>query len=104
MQIVPRYITSGVCQDITKAIEEGGFKITFYPAGVQNFAYEGKSYGVLGRLRRGGKVEVYVDSGIRRGTDVLKAIACGARAVFIGRPVLRRAIFILRSPNEISRN
>jgi (S)-2-hydroxy-acid oxidase len=35
-----------------------------------------------------GKVEVYVDSGIRRGTDVLKAIACGARAVFIGRPVL----------------
>jgi 4-hydroxymandelate oxidase len=36
----------------------------------------------------GGKVEVYVDGGIRRGTDVLKAIACGARAVFIGRAVL----------------
>ena len=36
----------------------------------------------------GGKVEVYVDGGIRRGTDVLKAIACGARAVLIGRPVL----------------
>ena len=36
----------------------------------------------------GGKVEVYVDGGIRRGTDVLKAIACGARAVFLGRPVL----------------
>jgi 4-hydroxymandelate oxidase len=36
----------------------------------------------------GAKVEVYVDGGIRRGTDVLKAIACGARAVFIGRPVL----------------
>jgi 4-hydroxymandelate oxidase len=35
-----------------------------------------------------GKLEVYVDGGIRRGTDVLKAIACGARAVFIGRPVL----------------
>jgi isopentenyl diphosphate isomerase/L-lactate dehydrogenase-like FMN-dependent dehydrogenase len=35
-----------------------------------------------------GEVEVYVDGGIRRGTDVLKAIACGARAVFIGRPVL----------------
>jgi 4-hydroxymandelate oxidase len=31
----------------------------------------------------GSKVEVYVDGGIRRGTDVLKAIACGARAVFI---------------------
>jgi 4-hydroxymandelate oxidase len=36
----------------------------------------------------GGKIEVYVDGGIRRGTDVLKALACGARAVFIGRPVL----------------
>jgi 4-hydroxymandelate oxidase len=36
----------------------------------------------------GGEVEVYVDGGIRRGTDVLKAIACGAHAVFIGRPVL----------------
>jgi len=36
----------------------------------------------------GGKVEVYVDGGIRRGTDVLKAIACGARAVFIGRSVV----------------
>ena len=29
-----------------------------------------------------------VDGGIRRGTDVLKALALGARAVLIGRPVL----------------
>jgi 4-hydroxymandelate oxidase len=36
----------------------------------------------------GSNIEVYVDGGIRRGTDVLKAMACGARAVFIGRPVL----------------
>jgi 4-hydroxymandelate oxidase len=36
----------------------------------------------------GGAVELYLDGGIRRGTDVLKAIACGARAVFIGRPAL----------------
>jgi 4-hydroxymandelate oxidase len=35
-----------------------------------------------------GTIEVYMDGGIRRGTDVLKAIAFGARAVFIGRPVL----------------
>ena len=28
------------------------------------------------------------DSGIRRGTDVLKALALGARAVLLGRPVL----------------
>jgi 4-hydroxymandelate oxidase len=36
----------------------------------------------------GNRVEVYVDGGIRRGTDVLKALALGARAVLVGRPVL----------------
>jgi len=35
-----------------------------------------------------GTVEVYVDSGIRRGSDVLKALALGARAALIGRPYL----------------
>jgi (S)-2-hydroxy-acid oxidase len=36
----------------------------------------------------GEEVEVYLDGGILRGTDVLKALALGARAVFLGRPVL----------------
>ena len=36
----------------------------------------------------GEKCEVYVDGGVRRGSDVLKAIALGARAVLIGRPML----------------
>jgi (S)-2-hydroxy-acid oxidase len=36
----------------------------------------------------GDKAEIYVDGGVRFGTDVLKAIALGARAVFIGRPAL----------------
>ncbi len=35
-----------------------------------------------------GRCEVYVDGGVRRGTDVLKALACGARAVLLGRPIL----------------
>lgn len=35
-----------------------------------------------------GKLEVYVDGGIRRGTDVVKALCLGARAVGIGRPAL----------------
>jgi 4-hydroxymandelate oxidase len=35
-----------------------------------------------------GRGEVYVDGGIRRGVDVLRALALGARAVMIGRPVL----------------
>jgi len=37
---------------------------------------------------RGTGVEVYLDGGVRLGTDVLKALALGARAVFVGRPVL----------------
>ena len=34
-----------------------------------------------------GRGEILLDGGIRRGTDVLKALALGARAVLIGRPV-----------------
>ena len=34
-----------------------------------------------------GKMEVFLDGGIRRGADVVKAIALGAKAVFIGRPL-----------------
>jgi 4-hydroxymandelate oxidase len=36
----------------------------------------------------GDRLEVVVDGGIRRGTDVLKALALGARGVMVGRPVL----------------
>ncbi len=34
------------------------------------------------------ELEVWMDGGVRRGTDVLKAVALGARAVLVGRPVL----------------
>jgi isopentenyl diphosphate isomerase/L-lactate dehydrogenase-like FMN-dependent dehydrogenase len=36
----------------------------------------------------GAETEVFVDGGVRRGTDVVKALALGARAAMIGRPVL----------------
>jgi 4-hydroxymandelate oxidase len=36
----------------------------------------------------GGKMEILVDGGVRRGTDIIKALALGAKAVLIGRPVL----------------
>jgi 4-hydroxymandelate oxidase len=35
-----------------------------------------------------GKAELYVDGGIRRGTDIVKALALGARAVLVARPVI----------------
>jgi isopentenyl diphosphate isomerase/L-lactate dehydrogenase-like FMN-dependent dehydrogenase len=59
-----------------------------------------------------GRVEVLVDGGIRRGTDVLVALALGARAVLVGRPALwglaargeegaRHVLEILRSEVEL---
>ncbi|MCS7024854.1 MAG: alpha-hydroxy-acid oxidizing protein [Bryobacteraceae bacterium] len=36
----------------------------------------------------GGQIPVFLDGGIRRGTDILKALALGAKAVFIGRPYI----------------
>ena len=35
-----------------------------------------------------GRVDVYVDGGLRSGADILRALALGARAVMIGRPIL----------------
>ena len=35
-----------------------------------------------------GRGEVYVDGGIRRGQHAVKALALGAKAVFVGRPVM----------------
>ncbi len=60
-----------------------------------------------------GRAEVYLDGGIRRGTDVLMALALGARAVMIGRPYLwglaaagergvRRVLDMLREELSIS--
>ncbi len=35
-----------------------------------------------------GKIEILIDGGIRRGTDILKALALGTKAVLVGRPVI----------------
>ncbi|XP_073906754.1 2-Hydroxyacid oxidase 2 isoform X2 [Castor canadensis] len=35
-----------------------------------------------------GKIEVYLDGGVRTGNDVLKALALGAKCVFVGRPIM----------------
>jgi 4-hydroxymandelate oxidase len=59
----------------------------------------------------GDRLTVLLDSGVRRGTDVVKALALGARAVLIGRPYLwgltvdgaagvQRVIEILRTELE----
>ena len=46
---------------------------------------------VISALKKVGadkKMEIYMDGGVRRGTDIFKALALGAKAVLIGRPVI----------------
>lgn len=35
-----------------------------------------------------GRIDIFIDSGIRKGIDILKALALGAKAVLIGRPII----------------
>ena len=44
-----------------------------------------------GIVAAAGDMTIMMDSGIRRGTDVLKALALGAKFVFVGRPMLYAA-------------
>lgn len=63
----------------------GGRQMDFARSGIEVLAE------VMSALKaRGmhGKLEVLVDGGIRRGSDVMKALALGASAVGIGRPTL----------------
>jgi isopentenyl diphosphate isomerase/L-lactate dehydrogenase-like FMN-dependent dehydrogenase len=61
----------------------------------------------------GSRLTVLADGGVRRGTDVLKALALGARAVLVGRPVLwglavageagaRRVLELLRNELDVA--
>jgi L-lactate dehydrogenase (cytochrome) len=70
------------CQGVILS-NHGGRELDFAPAPID----------VLIELRQTrpdlfNKIEVYIDGGVRRGTDVLKALALGATAVGLGRPFL----------------
>jgi 4-hydroxymandelate oxidase len=81
----------------------GGRQLDRVPAGIDALA------GVVDAV--GARAEVYVDGGVRRGTDVVTALALGARAVFVGRPIMwalaaggasavTRALAMLREETE----
>jgi 4-hydroxymandelate oxidase len=85
-------IVKGVVRpdDARRAIDVGASAIVVSNHGGRQLDTSPATVEVLGPIVEavGGEVEVYVDGGVRRGTDVIKALALGARAVFLGRPVL----------------
>ncbi|CAI6098341.1 unnamed protein product [Clonostachys chloroleuca] len=82
-------------EDVIKAVEagcqgvvlsnHGGRQLEFARSGIEILA---ETMPVLRELGLENKIEIYIDGGVRRATDVLKAICLGAKGVGIGRPFL----------------
>lgn len=73
--------------DARRAVEAGAAAIVVSNHGGRNVDGCPSSLSVLPEIAEAvkGRLEIYLDSGVRRGTDVVKAVALGARAVLIGR-------------------
>jgi 4-hydroxymandelate oxidase len=76
--------------DALRALDHGAKAIWISNHGGRQLDYAPATIDVLPEVVRavGGRAEVYVDGGIRSGTQALIALGLGARAVFVGRPVL----------------
>ena len=85
-------VVKGVCRgdDARRAAEHGAKALVVSNHGGRQLDTAPATCEVLPHVvdAAGDLCEIYVDGGIRRGSDVLKAIALGARAVLVGRPVL----------------
>ncbi|XP_033140852.1 peroxisomal (S)-2-hydroxy-acid oxidase GLO4 isoform X1 [Brassica rapa] len=77
-------------EDALRAIEAGVDGIVVSNHGARQLDYSPATITVLEEIVHvvGGRVPVLLDGGVRRGTDVFKALALGAQAVLIGRPVV----------------
>src|SRR5437588_13744 len=85
-------VVKGVCRggDARRVAEHGAKAIVVSNHGGRQLDTAPATCEVLPHVvdLAGDRCEIYIDGGIRRGSDVLKAIALGARAVMIGRPIL----------------
>lgn len=85
-------VVKGVCrgEDARRAVEHGAKAVVVSNHGGRQLDTAPATCEVLPYVvdAVGDRCEVYVDGGIRRGSDVLKAIAFGARAILVGRAVL----------------
>jgi 4-hydroxymandelate oxidase len=75
-------------EDGKRAVERGADGVIVSNHGGRNLDTVPATIDALPRIVEAvaGRIPVMLDSGIRRGTDVLAALALGAKAVFIGRP------------------
>jgi 4-hydroxymandelate oxidase len=75
-------------EDGRRAVERGADGVIVSNHGGRNLDTVPATIDALPRVVEAvaGRIPVMLDSGIRRGTDVLAALALGAKAVFIGRP------------------
>jgi 4-hydroxymandelate oxidase len=75
-------------EDGRRAVEHGADGVIVSNHGGRNLDTVPAAIDALPRVVEAvaGRIPVMLDSGIRRGTDVLMALALGAKAVFIGRP------------------
>lgn len=76
--------------DARRAVDVGASAISVSNHGGNNLDGIPSPLRVLPTIAQecGGDIEIVMDGGIRRGSDVVKALALGARAVMIGRPYL----------------
>ena len=76
--------------DAVRAIEHGAAGIVVSNHGGRQLDASPSTIEVLPRIADAlaGRGEILLDGGVRRGSDVVKALALGARAVLVGRPVL----------------
>jgi 4-hydroxymandelate oxidase len=85
-------VVKGVCRrdDARRSVDHGAKAVVVSNHGGRQLDTAPATCEVLPHVTDavGDRCEVYVDGGIRRGSDVLKAIALGARAVLVGRPIL----------------
>ncbi|XP_037515466.1 2-Hydroxyacid oxidase 1-like [Rhipicephalus sanguineus] len=79
-----------IADDAAEAVNHGAAAILVSNHGARQIDGEPSTIECLPEVVRAvaGRCEVYLDGGVRCGTDVVKALCLGARAVFIGRPVL----------------
>ncbi|KAK8992656.1 hypothetical protein V6N11_048728 [Hibiscus sabdariffa] len=77
-------------EDAIKALEVGAAGIIVSNHGARQLDYCPATISVLEEVVHavGGKVPVFLDGGVRRGTDIFKAMSLGAQAVLVGRPVM----------------